>query len=127
MFSNIGGKIKVLAKIIAWFGVICSAIVGAFLICISQSSDILKSIGFGVLFGGSIISWISSWFMYGFGELIEKTTEIAQNTAQSISGGSLTLKIENDKKLEALMSWKENNLISEEEFEYKKRTLLKGE
>ena len=28
-----------------------------------------------------LLSWISSWLLYGFGELIEKTTEIAKNTA----------------------------------------------
>jgi hypothetical protein len=30
---------------------------------------------------GSLISWISSLALYGFGELIEKTAEIARNTA----------------------------------------------
>ena len=65
--------------------------------------------------------------MYGFGELIEKTTEIARNTLKTAPPGSLMVKMENDEKLKTLMTWKENNLISEEEFKIKKKALQKGE
>jgi len=79
MYNKIGIKIKVAAKVIAWIGIIGSTIAGIFLM--SYKPFVIT--GLGVLLGGSFISWILSWFMYGYGELIEKTTEIAKNTANS--------------------------------------------
>jgi hypothetical protein len=129
MYNNIGEKIKVLAQVIAWIGIIGNVIAG--FILIAQGADSYNGsealIGVGILIGGSLISWIFSWFMYGFGELIVKTTEIAKNTASGASFDSLTAKIENDVKMKALITWRESNLISEEEFEMKKQSLLKGE
>jgi len=95
MWDNIGEKIKLLAKVIAWVGIISSVIGGISLI--SQGFDINQSsrsgrggelfiyLGTASLIGGSIISWISSFFMYGFGELIEKTSIIEKNTRNTIS------------------------------------------
>jgi hypothetical protein len=74
MFDNIGGKIKTLAKIICWLGIIISVISGMVLIGISGLVSVLTIIA------GSLTSWIGSFSLYGFGELIEKTTEIAENT-----------------------------------------------
>ena len=130
MYNNIGAKIKLLAKIVAWVGIIWSGIAG--IIAIAQGLDMrnggaLIATGLGIIIGGFLVSWISSWFLYGFGELIEKTTEIAKNTARGASSGSLTAKMENDEKMKTLISWRESNLISEEEFEIKKQALLKGE
>ena len=131
MYNNIGAKIKVLAQVIAWVGIIGCVITGFALI--AQGADMryggeaLIGAGIGVLIGGSLISWISSWLLYGFGELIVKTTEIAKNTAKRASSGSLTAKMENDEKLKSLIAWKENGMISEEEFETKKQALLRGE
>ena len=92
MWDNIGEKIKLLAKIIAWVGIISSVIGGSRLI--SQGFDMNQSgrggelfifLGIASLIGGSIISWISSFFMYGFGELIKKTAAIEQNTRNGTS------------------------------------------
>jgi hypothetical protein len=86
MFNNIGGKIKTLAKVIAWIGIIISIIAGV-AGCVQAQDNVLASAGTQVLISiciiivGSLLSWISSWTLYGFGELIEKTTEIARNTA----------------------------------------------
>ena len=87
MYKNIGAKIKVLAKAIAWIGILISLIVGViFIIADGGWFDIEFFIGIGVLVGGSLLSWVSSWFMYGFGELIVKTTEIANFTNYSSCG-----------------------------------------
>ncbi|MDR0325997.1 MAG: zinc ribbon domain-containing protein [Oscillospiraceae bacterium] len=80
MYNNIGAKIKVLAQVIAWLGIISGVIAGA--VIMSES----VGVGFGVMIGGALMSWISSWFMYGFGELIEQTTRIAKNTSFDDSG-----------------------------------------
>lgn len=129
MFNSIGTKIKVAAKVISWIGIIGSIIAGIIIISIglyNENGD-LVGIGFGVLLGGSFISWISSWFVYGYGELIEKTSEIAKNTSSLSQFTSMTARIGNDIKMQTLISWKENNLISDEEFEIKKQTILRGE
>ena len=94
MYNNIGAKIKVLAQVIAWIGIIGSMIAGVIymrgFVMITQDSggEALVGVleGFGIMIGGFLLSWISSWFMYGFGELIEKTTEIAKNTSFADSG-----------------------------------------
>ncbi|MDR0220637.1 MAG: hypothetical protein LBI54_04425 [Lachnospiraceae bacterium] len=131
MYSNISNKIKALAQVIAWVGIIGSVILGFYFWGLSAESRdngaMLIVIGFVAMIGGSLFSWISSFSLYGFGELIEKTTEIAVNTAKEAAPGSLAAKMENDEKMKTLVSWRENNLISEEEFEIKKQALLKGE
>jgi hypothetical protein len=137
MYNNIGEKIKGLAKSLALIGTIISVIIGINLIVKGSDSyydgRVLIYTGIGVILVGTLVSWIWSWFMYGFGELIEKTAEIARNTAGSLSG-SLTAKITtvemtNAEKLKVLLEWKENDLISEEEFEIFKirRPFLKAQ
>ena len=79
MWDDIGGKIKGLAKIIALLGIISSIIGGFVFFNIARKmsySGIYFGIGLATMFIGSLLSWIASWFMYGFGELIEKTSEI---------------------------------------------------
>ncbi len=92
MFDNIGGKIKTLAKVLCWIGIILSIILGIVAIIggASQSSSSYgyssRSSGASVLGGiltmvlGSLGSWISSFFAYGFGQLIEDTEAIRRNT-----------------------------------------------
>ena len=50
MYHNIGGKIKVLARIVCAIGTI--------------------------LLAGSVATYVTSLFIYGFGELIESTSKI---------------------------------------------------
>ena len=77
MFDNIGGKMKSLAVVLFVLGAIGSAISGFVMMSIDEDMIFfgLLTIIFGVL-----TSWIGTWMLYGFGELIEKTTEIAENT-----------------------------------------------
>lgn len=87
MFNNIGRKIKVLASIIAWIGIIASIIVGVNFI-VQSTDDIfadipytLITLGIGIMIVGSLLSWLSSFLLYGFGELIENSAIIAKNTS----------------------------------------------
>ena len=77
-FQNIGKKIKTLAVIVSIVGVVVSIICGM--------TVMTGNAGVGLLIAilGSLASWVSSFFSYGFGELIEKTTEIANNTKKDI-------------------------------------------
>ena len=106
MFENIGGKIKGLAKFCAYACVICGILVAVIgLINYASEADYLK---YATIYGGAgygfdnlteagdkawkglqmlkyglvaaIAGFLSAWPLYGFGELIEKVTVIADNT-----------------------------------------------
>lgn len=64
MFENIGNKIKKLADAICWIGMIASLIIGLSFV------DSLEA-GFGTIVIGSLVSWIGSFSLYGFGELVD--------------------------------------------------------
>lgn len=85
MFDNIGGKIKMLAKVVCWIGIIVSAVIAIIMFAnaVKYSNDIYTLLGLAYIILGTLLSWIGSFFTYGFGELIEKTTEIANNTGNA--------------------------------------------
>ncbi|MEG1262861.1 MAG: hypothetical protein RSD95_12670 [Clostridia bacterium] len=82
MYQNIGKKIKGIAKFYAWMGVFFSVVYAA-IIMIGGVPDVQIGMtgriiaGIVVLAMGSLIAWISSWLVYGFGELIENVKKIA--------------------------------------------------
>ena len=76
MYENIGGKIKGLASVLFVVGLIGAIFAGALLLIDEQ-----VALGLLTIIGGPIICWVSSWFLYGFGELIDKASEIARNTS----------------------------------------------
>jgi hypothetical protein len=90
MYTNIGGKIKLLAKVWAWLGIIASvglAIAQLVMINHAPTGGMAEEISLmsiltavGIVVAGTLISWVSSWALYGFGELIAKASEIAENT-----------------------------------------------
>ncbi len=81
MFYNIGEKIQGLATFIATIGIIISIIAGV---------GFLAQGGAGVIIGliiavvGSLASWIGSFLLYGFGELISNTQQIIENTRPEV-------------------------------------------
>ncbi|MBQ6672275.1 MAG: hypothetical protein IKR80_03925 [Spirochaetales bacterium] len=99
MFNNIGGKIKGLAKFMCWLGIILSVIIGVIMIIAAASSrsytfdsygeKITLSTGGSIVAGiliivfGSLASWIGSFFMYGFGELVENSKKVADRVSKS--------------------------------------------
>jgi len=82
MFNNIGGKIKALAKLVCWIGIVCSVIAGMIMIANAvYVSALVLAIIFVLV--GSLISWISSFTLYGFGQLIENTDRLVQNSQKT--------------------------------------------
>lgn len=77
LFANIGEKLRSVAVFCFWLCVVGSCITG--LVMMGSDSD-MALIGLLVAVGGSLAGWFSSLVLYGFGELIVKTTEIANNT-----------------------------------------------
>lgn len=75
MFDNIGGKIKTLAHILCWVGIVSCLITGIALMV--ADSDLLLA-GLLTMIGGSLFSWVSSFVLYGFGQMIENSDTIIQ-------------------------------------------------
>ena len=91
MFRNIGRKIQITAKVFCWIGIVCSVVGGIFLIATG-----IMDLRFGAMYGirailmgvgtallGSLLSWVSSFMMIGFGVLVERCEEIADNTRKT--------------------------------------------
>ena len=69
-----------------------------------KNSDILIPIIVMVI--GSLGSWVGSWVLYGFGEIIERVTDIERNTRgdKNMSDAQFNIKSANAKELEKLRS-----------------------
>ena len=80
MYDNIGGKIKGLAKAVFIVEAIAAVIAGIALVAIDED---LILFGVLTLILGPAVAWVSSWLLYGFGELIDRVCEIAKNTRTS--------------------------------------------
>ena len=76
MFENVGRKIKSVARILCWTGTAITMLFG----CLLGFGSGFAILGVVLLIFGPVGSWIGASILYGFGELIEKTTEIAENT-----------------------------------------------
>lgn len=81
MFDNIGSKIKSLAQVVCWIGIIASVIGG--IIVMASHSDAAAT-GLLIIAIGVVGSWVGSFALYGFGQLIENSdtlVEIAKHNA----------------------------------------------
>ena len=70
MFDNIGSKIKGLATIISFIGIGASIVIGLSLLFNGGGA-----VSVIIALIGALFSWLSSFFMYGFGQLIENSDE----------------------------------------------------
>ncbi|MBE5787681.1 MAG: hypothetical protein E7324_09105, partial [Clostridiales bacterium] len=120
MFDNIGGKIKKLAVIVCWLGIVGSVIGAIALWASSNRYNDMTGIGFAVLIGGCLFSWIGSFATYAFGELVENSAIQAGelgvlNQKQSELNKALQGSKDQDNLLKALLEaqQKTNELLSE--------------
>lgn len=151
MFDNIGGKIKSVAKAICWIGIIASIIIG-FVMLVQDDDTALAGVLILVL--GSLGSWIGSFVTYGFGQLVENSDILVQQSNKMPSEpkpvgvtGSVTVPasqhqwrcdgcgnmiseeicpICNKDKIANLQKWKEQGLITEQEYIQKMESLKDG-
>ena len=82
MYEEIGKKIKWLAKVLFAVGAVLSVI-----IAVNMASSVDENqvaLVFIVVFIGFVISWISTWLLYGYGEIIDKLCDIEENTRNPI-------------------------------------------
>lgn len=90
MFENIGRKIMMLAKVLCWIGIVGSVMCGGALVAVGITgfggvpayTAILG--GFAVAALGALFSWIGSFFVYGFGRLIENSDILVRNAREEI-------------------------------------------
>ena len=85
MFDDVGNKIKNVASVICWLGIISSCLIGIILISngvelnnsyyTKGSGTALIVSGIILMVAGSIVSWIGSIMVYGFGELVANSKE----------------------------------------------------
>lgn len=80
MFDNIGRKIKMLAKVVCWIGIIGSITTGLVLIGMGiDGPDALVTSGVIIVIFGPFFSWIGCFFMYGFGQLVDDTQKLREH------------------------------------------------
>lgn len=72
MFDNIGRKMQNLAKFCCIMGIIAASITGLILI-INSNGFAGALIGIIVTAVAILFAWIGSWFLYGFGSIIENS------------------------------------------------------
>ena len=113
MFTNIGEKIKGLAKVACVIEAVALVITGMVFIVSGDAEKPL--IGFCIMTVGPILAWVSSWLLYGFGELIEKTCEIARNTCREEGKSEAQPKVV-DERIEKIERLRSQGLITEEEY-----------
>ena len=101
MFRNIGKKIKTLAKVLCWIGMIGGAVSGLTMIALG-----VAGIGLNISSGGSynfvtsagliilgivltvalpLLSWISTFMLYGFGEIVDSVSDLRQSNEEILN------------------------------------------
>ena len=113
MYDNIGGKIKGLAK---WTFIVeaIGLIIAAMFIMVDDEDMI--PVGLLAMIVGPLVAWISSWVLYGFGEIIDKLCEIANNTRGGATKSQAQEK-EDFERISRIENLRTQGLISEEEYQ----------
>ena len=84
MYKNVGRKIKTLASVLTWIGIVASVI--AAIVCFVAASKTTYGSGMYIAYGiavlviGCLASWLSNLVLYGFGELVDNSSIIARES-----------------------------------------------
>lgn len=113
MYEQIGEKIKALASTLAAIGSIISFFGGIVLITIDEDNVLL---GIFVIVIGSLLSWVSSWLLYGFGELIDKVCSI-EKSMHTKNRVFETESMNSSKRLDKIETLRAEGLITNEEYQ----------
>ena len=116
-YENIGDKIKGLAQMAFVVEAIAAVITG---IALMATDEDLILYGLLVLIVGPIIAWVSSWLLYGFGQLVENSDIIAEEYNRKNEKHEKVIAKNNERKQEqrkkAIKATMANPEISEDEF-----------
>lgn len=77
MYDNVGKKIKKLADVLFTIGYVGFSLLGCVILVagLSRGNVFLIIVSIATIGLGILFSWLSSLFMAGFGELIDKTSK----------------------------------------------------
>lgn len=77
MFKNIGKKIKVLAQVFTWLGILAFLALGIFIAFLGFMNEEAMIILLGIIIAviGFFVSWIGSFILYAFGEIADSTEQ----------------------------------------------------
>lgn len=99
MYKNIGKKIKMLAKVMAIILTVLAVIMGIFITVTYCKPIVAQSLGYVydasykatviiiavlIVLVIAVVNWLTSWCLYGFGELIDNTAAIKKQTKQQV-------------------------------------------
>ncbi len=109
MFKNLGGIIKKAAIVFFWLEVIASVIIGCVLLGETDGVSLLW------MLVGLLLTCSSFCVLYGFGEIIDKLSDIEKNTRGEKGKSEVQTKIDRERanKIEKLRL---QGLITEEEY-----------
>ncbi len=110
MFKDIGGKIKVFTKVLLLLEAVAAVVVGFALIEVTDGLSLLYAIA------GVIVAWISSCFIYGFGEIIDKLCDIERNTRSGEKKSEAQTKVDN-RRMSKIEKLRAQGLITEAEYQ----------
>lgn len=113
MYENIGRKIKFFAAIVGYGGAIISIIggvVGTIYLADSRYTDDYAFMGILIGIVSAFLFWIGQFLLYGFGELVDNTTEINRKMTFSSAESDIA------EKVAKLKEWRAKGLITEAEY-----------
>ena len=68
MWNNMGERLQKLAKVLCWVGIVCFTFLGLYRIADNGVNVLERLVRIA---GGIVLSWVSSWSMYGLGIVVE--------------------------------------------------------
>ena len=117
MYDNIGRKIKVLARTIFVILTVLTVIAGIiyFFIANKSGNEFFYFIGILYIILGPVCAWASTLTLCGFGEIIDKLTDIEYNTRKenTKSRSDMIQEIEDSYKNGVISEDSYNNLMNQ--------------
>ncbi len=123
MYENIGGKLKITAKLLMTAAVLGSVAIAVYL---TAKELVPLTAAAAIVIGVPFAAWFLTALLYGFGELIEKTAEIAYNTRggeSPVPRKTAAVQTSDRQKRDILETWYTEGLIDEEEYRRKLREI----
>lgn len=116
-YDKIGGKIKGLARGTFIVETIATVITGLLLFVngITAGEGGFAILGLLSAVCGPLIAWVSTWILYGFGELIDKICDIERNTRLDKVKSKAQSKLDTN-RIERIENLRSQGLITEEEY-----------
>lgn len=111
MFKSIGGKIKTLAGAITCIEIILSIVLGIIL----MTNDLVL-VGVLAILVGFLFSWVSTFILYGFGQMVENSDKLVAIERMKLDAKMEELGTKAD-KADELAKWNKAGFLTDDEFE----------